>query len=66
MDDAGADDTGGSDCMQDGSCDDDGAGADSDEDFLFPKNISLLDETENALKQFSIGMHTIHYNGVQF
>lgn len=50
------DDSGGGDCSADGTCGDEG-GLDDDDlngDGNLPPVLSLLDQTENALQQFSI------------
>lgn len=50
------DDSGGGDCSADGTCGDEGGVGDDDlnGDGNLPPVLSLLDQTENALQQFSI------------
>ena len=45
------------DCSQDGSCGEEGGAGDEDEDWSnnVKEAATLLEETENALQQFSIG-----------
>ena len=52
------DDSGGGDCSADGTCGDEGGVGDDDlnGDGNLPPVLSLLDQTENALQQFSIGL----------
>ena len=56
MDDAG--DMEVPDCATDGSCPEDGGGGGDDEDWSTPEKepATLLEETQNALQQFSIGL----------
>ena len=46
------------DCATDGSCPEDGGGGGDDEDWTTPplEPATLLEETQNALQQFSIGL----------
>ena len=46
------------DCATDGSCPEDGGGGGDDEDWSTPEKApaTLLEETQNALQQFSIGL----------
>ena len=55
MDDAGDMDV--PDCATDGSCPEEGGGGGDDEDWNAPQKepATLLEETEHALQQFSIG-----------
>ena len=45
------------DCSQDGSCGEEGAGGDEDDEWStkVKEAATLMEETQNALQQFSIG-----------